>query len=128
MVFIQSLPGPLGDIEGYIQLIPGTYKKERPIETTGVDKVHLECDFLNGSNLNGSGQAILYSFAVDQPSGYKNRQRIKSNIFLKKSKKACSVSYNILFGRRRSRTSWFYWKNDKFYLSSNLNNINIEPK
>ena len=39
--FIQSHSGPLGGIDGYIQLIAGTYKSDKPISITGIDKVHL---------------------------------------------------------------------------------------
>ena len=37
----QSNLGLLGDIEGYIQLIPRKYKSIKPINITATDKVHL---------------------------------------------------------------------------------------
>ena len=42
--FIQNHLGVLGDIEGFIQLIAGTYKSDKPNNITGIVKVHLKCD------------------------------------------------------------------------------------
>ena len=39
--FTQSHSGELVDIPGFIQLIPGSDKRDRPINITGIDKVHL---------------------------------------------------------------------------------------
>ena len=51
---------PSGDIDGFIQLIPGSYKSEKPINITGIDKNHLKCDCINGSVVNGIREPILY--------------------------------------------------------------------
>ena len=32
-------------------------------------KIHLKCDVIDGSVVNGSRQPILYSFVLDKPSG-----------------------------------------------------------
>ena len=40
----QLHAGPLGDIEGYVQLLSGSYNSHKPINITGIDKVHLKCD------------------------------------------------------------------------------------
>ena len=69
--FTQSHSGPLGDIEGFIPLIPGSYKTDKPVNNTGVDKIHLKCDCVNGCIVNGTRELKLYSFALDQPPGYK---------------------------------------------------------
>ena len=42
--FIQNHSGVLGDNEGFVQLIAGTCKSDKPINITGIDKVHLKCD------------------------------------------------------------------------------------
>ena len=42
--FIQNHLGVLDDIEGFVQLIAGTCKSDKPINITGIDKVHLKCD------------------------------------------------------------------------------------
>ena len=96
--FIQSNSGPLGDIDGSIQLIPGTYKSDRPIKFTAIDKVHLKCECIIGSVVNAIRQPIFYSFALSSPPGHKryNQPRVK---FFKKIEKTCSDSNNILSRR-----------------------------
>ena len=37
--FTESHPGVLGDITSFIQLIPGSYKSNKPINITGVDEL-----------------------------------------------------------------------------------------
>ena len=66
MGFTQSHSGLSGDIEGFIQFIPGSYKSNKPIIITGIDKIHLKCDCINGCR-----GPILYSFALDKPPGHK---------------------------------------------------------
>ena len=60
-------------------MIAGSYKRERPINITGVDKVHLKCDCINGSIVNGVKEHILYSFVLYSPSGHKiySQPRVK---------------------------------------------------
>ena len=69
--FTQSHEGQLNNIEGFYQISPGSYKGERPVNITGIDKVHLKCDCINGSIVNGVREAILYSFALSSPPGHK---------------------------------------------------------
>ena len=69
--FTQSQQGPLNDIEGFYQILPGSYEGDRPISITGFDKVHLKCDCIQGSIVNGSHEPILYSFALSSPPGHK---------------------------------------------------------
>ena len=40
--FTQSHSYPLDDIDGFCQLIAGSYKSEKPINLTSIDKVHLK--------------------------------------------------------------------------------------
>ena len=40
--FTQSHEGPLNDIEGFYQILPGSYEGDKPINITGIDKVHLK--------------------------------------------------------------------------------------
>ena len=58
-VFIQSHSNPLDDIDRFYQLIAGSYKSDRPIDITSVDKIQLKCDCINGSIVNGVGEPIL---------------------------------------------------------------------
>ena len=69
--FIESHSGPLSGIEGFIQLIPCKCQSNKPINFTGVDRLHLKCDCINGSNVNGVRETILYSFGFTSPPGHK---------------------------------------------------------
>ena len=60
----ESHSGVLGDTPGCVQLIPGKYESEKPINITGIDKSHLKCDCFNASNVNGVREPILYSFVL----------------------------------------------------------------
>ena len=57
--FTQSHPGPLNDIEGFYQILPGSYKSNKPINIIGIDKVHLKSDCIDGSIMNGTREPIL---------------------------------------------------------------------
>ena len=69
--FTQSRSYPLDDIDGFYQLIAGSYKSDKPINITGIDKIHLKCDCIQGSIVNGIREPILYSFALSSPPGHK---------------------------------------------------------
>ena len=88
--FTQSRSYPLDDIEGFYQLIPGSYKSDKPINITGIDKVHLKCNCIDGSIVNGVREPILYSFALDQPPGYKIYKEPKVKLFKKINKSVLS--------------------------------------
>ena len=77
--FTQSRSYPLDDIDGFYQLKPGSYKSDKPINITGTDKIHLKCDCIQGSIVNGIREPILYSFGLSSPPGYKmcNEPRVK---------------------------------------------------
>ena len=83
--FNRSRSYPLDDIEGFYQLIAGSYKSEKPINITGIDKIHLKCDCIQGSIVNGIREPILYSFALDQPVGQKIYKEPKVKLFKKKN-------------------------------------------
>ena len=65
--FTRSRSYPLDDIDGFYQLIAGSYKSDKPINITGIDKIHLKCDCIEGSIVNGIREPILYSFALSSP-------------------------------------------------------------
>ena len=69
--FTQSRSYPLDDIDSHYQLIAGSYKSDKPINITGIDKIHLKCDCIQGSIVNGIREPILYSFALSSPPGHK---------------------------------------------------------
>ena len=68
--FTRSSSYPLDDFHGYYQLISGSYKKDKPNNITGIDKIHLKCDCIQGSIVNGTREPILYSFALSSPPGH----------------------------------------------------------
>ena len=47
------------------------YLSQKIVNLSSTNKVHLKCDAINGSVVNGIRQPILYSFVLDKPSGYK---------------------------------------------------------
>ena len=49
----------------------GSYKSDKPVNVTGIDEVHLKCDCITGSFVNGVREPILYSFALDKRPGHK---------------------------------------------------------
>ena len=57
--FTRSQCYPLDDIDGFYQLIAGSYKSDKAINVTGIDKVHLKCDCINGSIVNGVREPIF---------------------------------------------------------------------
>ena len=51
--------------------IQGTRISEKPVMITTTDKVHLKCDSVDGSIVNGIREQILFSFNLSAPPGYK---------------------------------------------------------
>ena len=50
---------------------PGTHTSEKPVMITTTDKVHLKCDCVDGSIVNGIREQILFSFNLSAPPGNK---------------------------------------------------------
>ena len=50
---------------------PGTHTSDKPVMITTTDKVHLKCDCVDGSIVNGIREQILFSFNLSAPPGYK---------------------------------------------------------
>ena len=92
--FTQSRSYPLDDIDGFYQLIEGSYKSDKPINITGIDKVHLKCDCIQGSIVNGKRGPILFSFALSSPPGHKIYKEPRVKLFKKINK---SVLSHIIF-------------------------------
>ena len=57
--YTQSRSYPLEGINGHYQLIAGSYKSNKPLNITGIDKVHLKCDCIHGYIVNGIREPIL---------------------------------------------------------------------
>ena len=88
--YTQSRSYPLDDIDGFYQLIAGSYKSDRPINITGIDKIHLKCDCIQGSIVNGIREPILYSFALSSPPGHKIYKEPRVKLFKKINKSVLS--------------------------------------
>ena len=82
--FTQSRSYSLDDIGGFYQLIAGSYKSDRPINITGINKIHLKCDCIEGSIINGVREQILYAFVLPSPSAHKIYKEPRVQLFKKK--------------------------------------------
>ena len=81
--FTQSRSYPLDDIDGFYQIIAGSYKSDRPINITGIDKIHSKCDCIQGSIVNDIREPILYSFALSAPPGHRMYKEPRVKLFKK---------------------------------------------
>ena len=88
--FTRSRSYPLDDIEGFYQLIAGSYESDKPINITGIDKIHLKCDCVQGSIVNGVREPILFSFALLSPPGHKIHIEPRVKLFKKVNKSVLS--------------------------------------
>ena len=88
--FTQSHQGPLNDIDGFYQILTGSYKSNRPINITGIHKIHLKCDCIQGSIVNGIRESILYSFTLSSPPGHKTYKEPGIKLFKKINKSVLS--------------------------------------
>ena len=88
--FTQSRSYPLEDIDGHYQIIAGSYKSDRPINITGIDKVHLKCDCIQGSIVNGIREPILCNFGLSSPPGHKIYKNPRVKLFKKVNKSVLS--------------------------------------
>ena len=88
--FTRSQSYPLDDIDGFYQLIAGSYKSNSPINNTGIDKIHLKCDCIQGSIVNGTRESILFSFALSSPPSHKIYKEPRVKLFKKINKSVLS--------------------------------------
>ena len=61
----------LGFIPGWDYNYYNQYLSQKIVNLNNTNKIHLKCDAIDGSVVNGIRQSILYSFVLDKPSGYK---------------------------------------------------------
>ena len=78
--------GPFSDIDGFAHLVPGKYKSDKIINVTGIDKVHLKCDSIHGSIVNGIRGPILFSLGLSSPLGHKILKQPSVKFFKKNNK------------------------------------------
>ena len=72
------------------RLIAGSYEGDRPINKTGIDKVHLNCDCIQGSLIDGTREPFLYSFALSSPPGHKIYKAPRIQLFKQVKKSGLS--------------------------------------
>ena len=54
------------------------YISQKIVKLSSTIKIHLKCDVINGSVVNGLGQPILYSFVLDKPAGYRDFSQLET--------------------------------------------------
>ena len=84
----------LGDIEGFAQLMPGTYKSVRPINFVGIHKSQRKSDCINGPIVSGIWEPILYKYALDKPPGHKVHKQPRMKLFRKIIKSVLYIKGN----------------------------------
>ena len=72
-------------------MIAGSYKSDRPINITGIDKIHSKCACNNGSIVNGIREPILYSLGLSPPKGHKIYKEPRVKLFKKVNKSVQSL-------------------------------------
>ena len=61
----------------------GTHTSEKPVVVTTTDKVHLKCDCVDGSSVNGKREQILFSFNLTAYPEYKIIKEPTTVFFIK---------------------------------------------
>ena len=61
----------LGFTSGWDYKHYNKYISQKIVKLSGTNKIHLKCDYIDGSIQNGFRQPILFSFVLDKTSGYK---------------------------------------------------------
>ena len=61
----------LGFTSGWDYKHYNKYISQKNVNLSNTNKIHLKCDCIDGSVVNGIRQPILFSFVLDKPSGYK---------------------------------------------------------
>ena len=84
--FTRYHSGELGDNSGFIEILSGSYKSDKPINITGFDKIHLKCDCINGSIVKETRELILFIFALSSKPGRKMYKEPRVKLSKKKNK------------------------------------------
>ena len=61
----------LGFTSGWDYKHYNEYTSQKILNLGSTNKIHLKCDVIDGSVVNGLRQPILYSFVLDKKPGYK---------------------------------------------------------
>ena len=86
--FFSTILGftPGWDYKHYIQ-----YLSQKIVNLSNTNKIHLKCDAIDGSVVNGIRQPILYSFVLDKPAGYKVFCELETIHFKKINKSVLNI-------------------------------------
>ena len=76
------------------------YISQKIVNLNSTYKIHLKCDVIDGSVVNGLSQPFLFSFVSDKPPGYKVFCEPETIHHKKTEKQICFEYYNVLFRRR----------------------------
>ena len=98
-------------------MIAGSYKGDRPINITGIDKIHLKCDCIQGSIVKVKREPILLSFALYSPTGHKIYKEPRIKIFKKVNK---SVLSHITFYLEDDDHKPVYFSNENVSFTGQL--------
>ena len=71
-------------------MVAVSYKSDKPINITGIEKILLKADCINGSIVNGVRGPILYPFALTSPQGHKKYKETRIKQFEKMNKSVLS--------------------------------------
>ena len=71
-------------------------KIKKPKNITGVDKIHLNCNCIEGSIVNDIQEPILYSSALEQPPGHEIYEELRIELFKRINKSVLSNVTNYL--------------------------------
>ena len=88
--FTRSHFYSLDDIDGFYQLIAGSYESEKPFNIIGSDKVHLKYDCIDSSIVNGTREPLSNSFALSSAPGHKIYKETRIKLFKKIHKSVLS--------------------------------------
>ena len=64
----------------------GTHTSEKPVMITTLDKINLNCDYVDGSIVNVIREQILISFNFSAPPGYKIIEEPNTTLYKKINK------------------------------------------
>ena len=79
------------------------------MNNTTLDKIPLKCYCIDGSVLEGFGESLRYSFALDEAPSFKTFSRPEITIYKKKNEN-CFDKYSILRKREwRTRGGFDWW-------------------
>ena len=115
--FTQSHFYPLNDMDGFYQMIAGSFQSNRPINITGIDKILLKANCIKGSFVNSVREPILYSFAISSPPGRKIYKEPRIKLYKKIYKSV--QSHTILSNEDDHHKPFDFNGKTMFYLSTN---------